>query len=57
MVCRGDSVALGLGMQVLNPARLLGSECLLPLETLGRISQQDLSLFRDALYPAAKCGR
>lgn len=57
MVCVwGDSFALVLGMQVPNPAWLLGPKCLLPLETLDRISQQDLSFFKDALYPA-KCGR
>lgn len=53
----GNSFALELGMQVPNPAWLLRPERLLPLEALGRISQQDLSLFREALYPAAKCGR
>lgn len=56
-VAGGDSFALVLGMQVPNPAWLLAPECLLPLETLGRISQQELSFFRDALYPAAKCRR
>lgn len=50
----GDSFALGLGMQVPNPAWLLGPEHLLPLETLGRIAQQDSPLFRGALYPAAE---
>lgn len=57
MVCQGDSFALELGMQVPNPTWFLDPDCLLPLETQGSISQWDLSLFKDALYPAAKCGR
>lgn len=58
-VSGGDSFALELGTEALTPPpRLLGPESLLPLESWQCwLSWRDLSLFRDALHPAAKCGR